>query len=167
MLPNFTFGNPNLCTYCGDDAQSIDHVIAVAYQKSQNRFNTDKLKYGPITYCCSSCNSFLGSSFFDSFELRCRYVSGKLNERAFAVLWTEAEIKKLDYSLADYIQREKNKRLWYRFRSDWFQSREFLLNLEELKWQPILDKTSPKYNEQLFNYFQTTLSFLNLLYKSY
>lgn len=161
MIPHFDFGSPTTCTYCGDDANATDHVIAVSYQKSGRRKPSDRHGYGPVTYCCISCNSILSNKWFNGFEERCRHVSTSLNRHATAVQWTNKEIAKVDYSLQGYLEHERNKRLWYRYRADWFQSKDFFLNIEQLRYEPALDRFSPVYNEALADYFRSTLAFID------
>jgi hypothetical protein len=161
-LPYFKFGSSTTCTYCGEDAESIDHVFCVCSQ-TMKRKNSDKTAYGPTTHACLDCNNKLGSRQFDSFLERCQFVSDRLAKKARPIMWTQGELNTLAYSLKDYVSREMKKRLYYRFRADWFQSRDFVLNLEVIRFELCLDETSPQYNEQMFRYFQSTISMCSYL----
>lgn len=162
-LPHFRFGSPTVCAYCGDVPCGIDHVMVVASQAFVRK-QADRTSYGPTTFSCASCNSqILGSRGFDSFLSRCEFVSEKLSRKAKPVKWSERELSKLDYHLRVYIEQENAKRLWWRQRQDWFQSRDWLLNLEPLTFQKCFDPTSPKFSAELFSYFKSTLEFLRYL----
>lgn len=156
-LPYFKFGTPTACTYCGDTPDGIDHVICIA---SQTNLRKGKVAtgFGPTTYSCAGCNTvILGAKSFGSFFERCAYVSMRLNRKADPVYWSEQQLSELNYNLRTFIENENRRRLWYRFRADWFQGRDFYLGLESLRWQESLDRTSPKFSTELWDYFKTTV----------
>jgi len=156
-IPYFRIGSPTICTYCGDAGDAYDHVICVASQ-TINRKKSDRTEYGPIARSCSSCNGMLGSKYFNSFMERCSFVSHRINLRAKPVLWTRREMSELDWKLLKLVEQDVARRLWYRSRSDWFQSRDFWLNLESINWEQCLDSSHPKFNEQLFLFFKSTMN---------
>ncbi len=88
---------------------------------------------------------------------RCQFVAEQLSRKALPVYWSNEELSKLGYSLKTYIQAETKRRLWYRFRADWFQGRDFMMNLQALEWQPHLDKTNPRFSEELHRFFESTV----------
>lgn len=155
QLPNFKFGNETICTYCGDKASGRDHVIPVRYQhlhdQSRGRSN------GPITFACQRCNSKLGANWFDTFDERCRWMRDKIASIGLEVLWHKWELAKLDYNLQRSIQYTQNYRKWQRERADWYESRDYWLNIENLQWR--LEERSAS-NPFLREYFGTTLRFL-------
>jgi hypothetical protein len=156
-LPYFRFGSATACTYCGDTPEGMDHVICVAAQ-TISRKKSNRTLYGPVAYSCSGCNStILNSRGFGSFMERCEYVSKRLSKKADPVYWSQRELGQLDYSLRTFIENENRRRLWYRYRSDWFQSRDFFMNIEPLLWQDCLDPTHPKFNQELYQYFITSI----------
>jgi len=161
--PFFVIGCSKLCTYCGDPATQLDHVIPVAFQTCLIKPKRRSTAFGPVAHCCASCNSILASRVFDTFHDRCREVSHKLNERTKAVEWSKEEMEKLDGSLKGYIEREQARRLWMRYRTDWFESRDYLLNIEPITWEACLDKESKLFHQELFNYFEMTLIWLKTL----
>lgn len=163
-LPNFFFGNEKICTYCGDPASGVDHIIPFVYQRSGKRTAAFKTQGGPVTGCCRYCNSIKGDKHFSSFDECCRYIRDRLDIEAKPVVWSIKEIKQLDYKLQSYIESERKRRLWLRGRADWFESRDFLLNLENLLWIPCLQKQDEQYNKQMFNYFEWTIVFVKTLY---
>jgi hypothetical protein len=162
-LPYFEFGSSNLCTYCGDIAAARDHVIAVNSQITRNILTSNRQKdFGPITFACISCNNSLSDKSFKTFWDRCLFISNKFSAKARPIRWSLNEIKRLDWSLQTYIEHKRNLNLWYRFRGDWFQSKEFLLNIENLCWEDSLDRHSSKYNEELAHYFHSTINWIRM-----
>lgn len=164
MLPFFIIGCKKLCTYCGDPTTGFDHVFPISGQTLEDKPKERLTRFGPIAHCCQSCNSLIGSKGFETFQDRCSYVAEKLNTRTLAVTWTKTEMKALDYKLQKYVEHEQARRLWMRFRSDWFQSRDYLLNLESLIWEPCLVKTGKRFNQQMHDYFDTTLIWVKGMY---
>ena len=159
-LPYFKFGTSTACTYCGDVPDGIDHVICIASQTNLRKHKIAR-GFGPVTYSCAGCNSaILGAKTFSSFMERCEYVSVRLNRKADPVNWTQAQLSELDHGLRTYVERDIKRRLWYRFRSDWFQSRDFFLGLEGLQWQSSLDPGAPNFSSELYEYFRSSLDSL-------
>jgi hypothetical protein len=50
-------------------------------------------------------------------------------------MWAEHEIMQLDNNLASIVRMEQTRRLWLRGRADWFQSREYCLNIEAIAFE--------------------------------
>lgn len=166
MLPSFRFGSPNVCAYCGDIPIGIDHVFCIASQTNRRRKGRMINGFGPTTYSCIYCNSTLGDKRFDFFHDRCFYVHDRLLYKTGEVLWTDKEISELDYSLQRYVQRKQDRRKWFNWRVNWYDTRDFMLNLESLLWEPTLDKTSPKFHEEIFNYFNQTMLMVKMIYEN-
>ena len=162
MLPFFKFGSPTTCTYCGEPANETDHVIAVSRQEGYDKRNNRITGFGPITFCCSECNDKLHIKLFDSFLARCEYIAKLYDEQGKRVEWSLKQIDELGYTLQTYIRHQRNRRLWYRARSDWFESRDFILGLSQLKFESSLDKAHPSFNEELYNYFYSAICFANI-----
>lgn len=160
-LPSFIFGHSLHCAYCGDPSQSLDHVIPLSYETVERSRDI-----GPKVYCCLSCNSVLRNLFFTTFDERCVYIRNRMERRAKAILWTDAEIKTLDHSLQRYVERKRDANRWYRNRADWYESRDYVLNLENLTWQTFLDPYAPSHHEHLHAYFSTTLYQIRELYRT-
>lgn len=160
-IPTFWFGSSNVCTYCGDNAQGVDHVIPWSFQKDRPRHHQHAS--GPMTYACTLCNSFLSNRFFSDFRMRCEFVRDYLDRKARPVIWHNYELEKLDYTVRTYIQKQQKRRLWLRMRADWFEGRDFLLNLEPLLWERHLDRFSGTFHKGLHDYFWSTLNMLKHL----
>lgn len=163
-LPFFTIGHHKFCVYCGDHATETDHVICVSSQTIHPKPARRRTDFGPIAHCCKSCNHILHDKGFDNFDQRCKHVADNINASTQAVIWTKEEIQKLDISLRRYVEHDQARRLWMRMRADWFQSRDYLLNLEQLAWEPCLIKDNPKFNQEMFDYFEVTLIWVKTLY---
>ena len=163
--PFFRIGHHQLCVYCGDMANSVDHVIPVSYQTEEDRPQGWLTNFGPVAHCCSRCNNTLSNKYFDTFQERCREASELIDCEVKSVEWTKREILGLDLSLQRFVEQKQAYRLWMRFRADWFESRDYLLNLEQLAWEPCLDKSHKKFNPLLFNYFESTLRWIKTLHE--
>jgi hypothetical protein len=165
VLPYFVIGNSLSCVYCGSDAETKDHVIPVAQQTVNPNPKGRLTSFGPVAYCCSRCNTKLSDRYFETFDQRCQWISQVWNVRAKPVFWSNAQIEKLDHKLKMFIRQERDKRLGFRLRSDWYGSRDYLLSLEPLLWQKELDPSNRKASAVLIRYFHDTLNLLKLLYE--
>lgn len=155
-LPCFMFGSPILCTYCGDPPTDREHVIPVCYQRSHRKQRLES--NGPLTWACGPCNCKLSDRWFESFDERCRWLRDKLSDKAKAVEWKESELRQLDHGLQGYVRRDRNRRIWQRNRADWYESRDYWLNIENLQWA--LDGFNPRNPSVKFlaDYFRCSLS---------
>jgi hypothetical protein len=162
-LPVFEFGDRRRCTYCGDPATARDHVIAVSYQQ-QTRTKAFS-ECGPWTWSCTECNTTLSNRWFDSFDERCRWVSWRLQKRVKPILWTEAQLARLDFKLQNHIRQQTAKAKWSRYRADFYESRDYYLNLESLTWELARRDTVTDARKFLAGYFRQTLIELAGLYK--
>lgn len=161
ILPKFQFGNPNHCTYCGDTPSGMDHVIPVVYQhtQDQSRFESN----GPTTWACHSCNGQLSSNWFDDFDGRCRWITDRLDTTVKPIHWASYELTHLDYGLRKFIGSENARRRWQRARADWYESRDYWLNLENLQWKLAEFHPGNPGLKFLNGYFSKTLQLLKEL----
>lgn len=162
-LPVFTFGNTARCTYCGDPAVERDHVIPVSYQSVHEKNRTSG--NGPLTWACSDCNQALSNRYFDTFLARCEWAKWRLECKVKPIEWHNREIRELDHSLRDFVRTEAKKRLWMRNRADFFESRDFILNIENLAWEMQCRRPDTIGTTFLFSYFSSTLRLIAELYK--
>jgi hypothetical protein len=88
-----------------------------------------------------------------------------LNHKAKPVLWSQKQIAGLSWELQQLVRAERCKLLLLRFRADWFESRDFLLNIENLLFTDVFDPRGRRYNSFLHGYFSTTLYRLRELYR--
>lgn len=68
------------CTYCGDHAQSLDHVIPKTFEDTCSFARTK------VVPCCHECNSLLGDAFVHCVGGRADYVRALITERHNKVL---------------------------------------------------------------------------------
>jgi hypothetical protein len=132
-IPTFFFGHNSVCTYCGDTPSSIDHIIPFQFQTSEER-KGDRARFGPITPACASCNTKIGSRYFDTFDDRCKWIASSIERQAKPIIWSNAELKTIGYTLRTKILADIAKRRWARVRADWYQSRDYFLTIEPLSW---------------------------------
>lgn len=120
-----------------------------------------------MTYACRECNChILHSRMFSTFEVRSEYVHNWLENRVKAVFWSMRDIEALSWELRELVRGDRNRRLLMRFRADWYESRTYLLNIENLLFTDIFSPGHPKYNRVLHDYFSTTIFRLRELYRS-
>lgn len=163
-LPVFSFGHCSRCTYCGDPASDREHVIPVSYQ-AMNR-KAAFVARGPWTWACRDCNAALWNRGFDTFGARCEWAHWRLNKRLQPIHWTFGELSALDYGLRKHVQHEMAKRKWLFHRADWYQSREYYLNLESLAWEANQRKPDTPGAQFILAYFSDTLRELGELYRN-
>lgn len=144
----FFFGRSGVCTYCGDPADTIDHVIAVSYQRVCRGGDL-----GPHCPACKLCNSKLSNRFFETFIERCQFVHDRLEKLCKPIVWTSYQIAAMDYGLKTLVRAEHRRRRWLRLRADYFESRDFYLGLEALIWEVPKLSQNGRESEFLRRYF--------------
>ena len=97
----------------------------------------------------------LGSHMFDSFDDRCRFVQASLEAKAKPVLWSQAEIRELDYVLGSAVQVCRRRLMLLRMRADWYGGPDYVRNIENLEWEPKV-KARAEYRD----YFKHTLALI-------
>lgn len=92
--------DPSKCTYCGQRANSWDHVlpISVANLLPYFQFPSELLVLVP---CCKRCNSIAGNKFFTSFASKINYVRARLDELRLRAEYEQA-LSKLEEILRRY-----------------------------------------------------------------
>ncbi len=156
----FVLGNRRYCVYCGDPADSRDHLIAVSYNRDSRDYAFQSRLLGPVVWSCRDCNLRLGNRWFDSFDDRCRYMRDLLHKKAKGIHWTQKQINALDISLRSYIQPRVNLSRWFRYRSEWYESSDYIHNIESLEWRVFSDEFSVRY-------FAPTIALIKLHYVSW
>lgn len=150
-IPTFAFGSPTTCTYCGDDRHAKDHVIPWSFQTISDK----RIASGPMTFACRSCNLHLTNHYFGSFWERCTHAHSKIGESMHAE-WAEYEIKKLDYINQCVVRNNMVENARNKIRAEWFMSRDFFLNIENLTHFENLYSS----NEFLRDYFTGTVGMI-------
>lgn len=121
-----------ICAYCGDPASTRDHIYPVSQQAFTRHYNG---KYGPWCGSCRDCNAHFADRYFSSFVDRCEWQKWRLNKLAKAIRWKQRDIKGLNYELNALVKASQMKKRWLRYRADWYESRDYYLNLEPLIWK--------------------------------
>ena len=137
MSKSIEIGHRGICVYCGDKADSVDHLIPISSSiwsgiKRKHKHITDA---GPIANACRDCNSRLSDRWFDDFWERMEWSHSNIDKRAGTIDFHKKELDQFDYTLRTLIEKRRNVAIWMRQRADWFGCREFFLNLEPLIWQ--------------------------------
>ncbi len=164
-LPDFVFGSVTCCGYCGDPANARDHIVPVSFTFSRGR-QKDRKKMpeggGPVMRCCSRCNGYLGSRFFPTFLERVQFMNEKLKSKVKPIIWTKQEINALDISLRDIVLKDVQRRRWAQNRADWYESRDFWLNLEPLTYQPCLKPGNRAFHARCYEMFESTIFLIRM-----
>ncbi len=116
------------CFYCGDPADTLDHVPPLAEMEILDVKKRKKERIpAALVPCCSECNSALGArklwtvfdrllyleSFYDAFFKRQK------------MMWTEEEIDELGPSLRESVRHRQDKLERYRDKIRAIQVRQF------------------------------------------
>ena len=99
----------SVCYYCGEPADSVDHVIPQVVLKVLDPMDRD--------YCvrriwevaaCRDCNSVLGTKLFPTIRKRVSYLKGRLRSRYKRLLvaprWEDWETMELGDNLRSYVE---------------------------------------------------------------
>lgn len=99
------------CFYCGDMADTLDHILPVSTRRSRKR------KFGEeVVYCCKDCNSRLGASFPYDLEERVNFLAEKLF-KDFDLgkpipEWTDEEFEEMGHALRSAVEGKIKTRQW-------------------------------------------------------
>lgn len=162
-FPHFTFGSWSHCAYCGDIPTCREHAIPYTFISPRTREQKVKaFSVGCITPACSQCNTILGSLHFSSFHERSKFVCGKLIKKSKKVSaqWRVGETSKLDLNLRSYISTKQHERKILLQRAEWFMSTEYLLNLENLIYEPKLEIGHNQFHKFYFEFFRETIEYV-------
>lgn len=93
------------CTYCGDMASCLDHVVPYKLTKFE--------AYHWVVPACQSCNLHLSDRMLHSVPLRARYLAKavrKANRLALrSALWDVDELEELGEGLASHVAYEMGR----------------------------------------------------------
>lgn len=148
LVPDYLFGQRGICTYCGDTANSIDHVIAVSYFDDSITRSGALSSKGIRTYSCKDCNCVLNNKYFETFSERCGYVNKRIRQRFKKVInlppWSQEEFAKLGKNIKASLGAKLNLKS---------------VVLERLRWQSTNE--FHEYCQEARNYFQTEDKIIN------
>lgn len=159
FVPNFVFGKAGVCTYCGEYATDVEHVIPLSSYQVNFKRKSNSHNKGIRTFSCRDCNAFLGSKVFKSFVERVMHVrdhwSRKSRKTARTASWTDEEINELKGSLRGHVRalQEKNRQMDRRL--EWPFSPKFYRNIQNLVENEVLDPEEENYLEWASEYFHS------------
>ncbi|MCD4760255.1 HNH endonuclease [archaeon] len=107
------------CFYCGEDANTKDHIIPVSYYysgKRQNRHFTSDYGKENIVDCCRECNCIAGNKVFDNVYKKKEYIQERLTRKYKKVInspfWSEEDINAMGKMLKREIKIQQMARSW-------------------------------------------------------
>lgn len=120
---DFVFINKSMdikkCVYCGDDADTKDHIIPITFYHTGNRKDTHTRHRGireNLVDCCRQCNSIAGNTYFDNIDDKKEYIREKLIKKYKSLInipyWEEDEILELSHLLQVEVRIKQLARKW-------------------------------------------------------
>lgn len=107
---NTIWGTKNVCYYCGQRADSIDHIIPKAILRQLAALGDEYITHQVLrrralkVWACRECNSLASCSLQDSLDERRDYVKNKLRNKYKKLLmlpdWTDSEKEELEIGRA-------------------------------------------------------------------
>ena len=107
------------CVYCGQYANTIDHVLPITFAYSVNLASPGvrkELGQGLNKVpCCSECNTLASNTAFVSIVEKRRYIQKKLKTKYKRLLvfkpWDAEELSEVSQNLQDTITQSMHKRM--------------------------------------------------------
>lgn len=119
-------GDIEKCFYCGEDADTKDHIIPVSFYysgKRKGRHLTAEYGKENLIASCRECNSIAGNKVFDDVYEKKDFIQQRLKFKYKKVInlpfWSEEEIKEMGSSLRKDIRIEQLARKWILNRIDY------------------------------------------------
>jgi hypothetical protein len=107
------------CYYCGDDAETKDHIVPVSYYhngKRSGRHLTAEYGKENLIDCCKHCNSIAGNKVFDNIDIKKEFIQNRLWEKYKKLInmpnWTDEELNEIDMPLRKEIKIKVMARKW-------------------------------------------------------
>lgn len=114
-LPSIERWRGTACTYCGDFAGTVDHLLPRSWTGEAER------PLVPVVPACQDCNSALGDALVHGIQARAAHVAKVLRRKNHRLLdesarWSDAEMAELDGVLSIYVttRQTRRRRLWDR-----------------------------------------------------
>ena len=100
-----------LCVYCGDPADTIDHVPPLSRVDDYRSLRLEKETY-LLVRSCRECNAVLGESLQTSVLERYELAKEKiaLKAKPSKAMWTEEDMAELGPNMRRYVSSETKKR---------------------------------------------------------
>lgn len=108
------------CFYCGETADTIDHVVPISYYYPGKRNNglhlTPEYDEENLVDCCRECNCLASNKVFDSALKKKEHVQEQLIKKYKKIInmpfWSEEEISQMGYVLKKEIKIQQLARKW-------------------------------------------------------
>jgi len=104
----FNTGDVQICSYCGDIADTKDHVFPLRWADNQEKGQMI------IVPACLSCNTMAGSRKFSDIYEKLVWLHERIKRKHKAVLhmpdWTQEELQEVSPEMQEYIQGQLNLR---------------------------------------------------------
>jgi hypothetical protein len=155
-FPSFIFGDANTCTYCGDIATDIEHVIPWSYFSDCARTGKSRSQ-GIRTYSCRKCNTTFADKLFTSFQDRMDFIKDRHEFRAKRYFnkskWTNEEIEELKDQLKLYVKHKQYEANLAIRKTKWVDGIGFRICIKNLKTCPYVDPLNKKYKDWIYEFF--------------
>jgi len=106
------------CFYCGEDADTKDHIVPLSYQFSGNRnkVHFTRGQEDNLVDCCRECNCIAGNKVFMDVYKKKDYIQEFLKQKYKKVInmpfWSEEQIKELGKGLKKEVKIQQLARKW-------------------------------------------------------
>lgn len=131
-------GTDGVCTYCGEPADSVDHVISLDWL-GYKRGNGKSKRAGMVVWACRDCNSRLRNKNHQTLTARCEdtcEIIFKSNKKLIdGPLWGNGDIDGLEGNLRCEMEVYQAHQIIARARYSFYNSPKFWLNIEAIRNQ--------------------------------
>lgn len=164
-----------LCSYCGEYADSWDHVVPVSY-RAENR-SLIKKRDNAVP-CCRECNTLLGNCFNHSVSTRAEYLIKKLKKKYKSIIrmpkWGEDELEDIsgDFSRQIRASMDMKSILCDRFNhiretvlSD-YSANDCKLKFENMEYKPIRCVRFTNSSDKIHEVFMDEISVSSIIFEN-
>ena len=119
-------GDSGRCIYCGEPASVLEHLIPLCFLETRIRKGGARFLRAES---CGDCNRMLGSSFFETLDLRVEWVNFRLSaidRKVVVAEWTAQELADMGYSLRSRIRQQQSIKAQTRRRASWVQTPDYI-----------------------------------------
>jgi hypothetical protein len=107
------------CVYCGDDADTKDHIVPVSYYYDgirSGRHLTNEYGKENLVDACKECNSIAGNKVFPNINDKKDYIQERIKMKYKKVInsvyWSDEEISEMGINLQKEIRIQQLARKW-------------------------------------------------------
>jgi len=110
----FNTGDIQICSYCGEPADTKDHVFPIRWADNQEEGHMI------IVPACRSCNSMAGHKKFTDIYEKVKWLHEHIKSKYESILhmpdWSEEELKEISFELRQQIEQQLKlrDRIWAR-----------------------------------------------------